>query len=108
MRIEFQQSGGVAGIRRPAVTIDTASLPPEEAGKWHELVTAADFFNLPAASSAGAARDAFSYRITVEADGRRHTIQTHDAAASPSLRLFIDRLRRAGSATPGRSPNLPP
>ena len=53
MRIEFLQSGGVAGVRRAPLIIDTTSLPTEEARRWHNLVAAAEFFNLPSASLPG-------------------------------------------------------
>jgi hypothetical protein len=96
MRIEFQRSGGVAGVRWPAVTIDTAALPEEEARGWQELVAATDFFNLPATSSPGNRRDPFSYRITVESEGRRHSIQTHGGGSS-ALQTLIERLERAGT-----------
>ncbi len=66
MRIEFVQSGGVA------------------------------FFNLAPVSLPGPRRDSFSYRITVEAEGQRHTIHTHPGAASPALDALIEQLRQAG------------
>jgi hypothetical protein len=100
MRIEFQQSGGVAGIRRPVLTIDTASLPAEEAQRWHDLVDAADFFNLASAGPPAAARDAFSYRITVDLDGHTHTIQAHAGGATPALHTLIEHLRQAALPTP--------
>jgi hypothetical protein len=97
MRIQFEQSGGfVAGVRRPPVTIDTDALPPEEAKKWQELVTAADFFSLPATGSSSAARDAFSYRVTVESGGKQHSIQTQSGSVLAALAPLIEKLRQAG------------
>ena len=94
--IKFRQSGGVAGVPRPPVVIDTAALPAGEAGAWQELVAGADFFALPATTPAGPARDAFAYEITVEADGRSHSVRTTDATLPPALRPLVDRLRAAG------------
>jgi hypothetical protein len=97
MRIHFEQSGGlVAGVRRLPVTIDTATLAGDEAKKWHDLVTGADFFNLPTTISPGAARDAFSYLVTVESESKRHTIQTQSGCVPARLSPLIERLREAG------------
>jgi hypothetical protein len=98
MKIQFQQSGGVAGISRPAVTVDTTSLPPDEAKQWHDLVAAADFFSLPSVTPPGPHRDAFSYRITVEDGGQQHSVQTTSGMAASSLNPLIERLRHGGKA----------
>jgi hypothetical protein len=95
MRIQFEQSGGiVAGVRRTPVVVDTATLPPEEAKAWHDLVTAANFFDLPASTPAGNARDAFSYQVTVESGGRQHTVQTQGGPVPAALSPLIERLRQ--------------
>ena len=46
MLIRFERTGGFAGMRT-AVTLNTDTLPQEEARNLHELVDAAGFFNLP-------------------------------------------------------------
>jgi hypothetical protein len=99
MRIEVLQSGGVAGVQRPLQTIDTTTLPAEDGRKWQGLVAAADFFNLPAAPPLGPRRDSFSYRVTVEEDGRRHTIQTATGDGGTALDALIEHLRQAGIGT---------
>ncbi len=93
MRIDFLRTGGFAGTRLQA-TIRTETLPPAEAVELQELVAAADFFRLPRmAPRSGSAADQFTYRITVVANLlHRHTIQTTDAAAPPSLQPLIQRL----------------
>src|SRR5581483_4124690 len=101
MLIEFQQSGGVAGIRRPPHVIDTTTLPAEEARDLHDLIDGADFFNRPTAEPGGPRRDAFSYRITVRAGDRVHTIDTQGGAAP--LRALVERLRTLAGARPGGS-----
>jgi hypothetical protein len=95
MRIEFVQSGGVAGLPRPLLTIDTDSLSDEQSRIWQELVRAADFFNLPPSTPPSPRRDSFSYRITINADGRQHTIQTCDGAGPPALDALLEQLRQA-------------
>ena len=101
MRIEFRQSGGVAGIiRPPPPAIDTESLPPEEARKWHDLVAASHFFNLPDKSPPQPGGDAFSYTITVHDGGRSHTVQAQGRTASPGLNALIEELRRGALPKP--------
>ncbi len=97
MRIHFEQSGGfVAGVRRPPVIIDTETLPADEAKKWNDLVTAADFFNTPSTIPPGAARDAFSYLVTVESESKQHTIRTQGGSVPAALSALIERLRQSG------------
>jgi hypothetical protein len=98
MKIELRQSGGVAGIIRPTRTIDTDTLPEAEASRWRDLVAAADFFRLPTSIAAGPRRDAFTYVVTVEEQGRSHTVQTQQGADFPALDRLIEQLRQV----PGR------
>ena len=75
MQIDFERSGGFTGIPL-TVSVDTDSLAANEAYELKELVTVANFFKLPArtaAASSGAA-DQFSYRLTVNANGQKHTL----------------------------------
>ncbi|HLF01241.1 MAG TPA: protealysin inhibitor emfourin, partial [Anaerolineales bacterium] len=58
-----------------------------------ELVAAAKFFDLPAkvaASDVGA--DQFQYKLTIEAEGRRHTIEVEDTSAPAALQPLLRRL----------------
>jgi hypothetical protein len=89
MRIEFERTGGFAGMKLRA-TIQAEALPPEQAQELASLIAAADFFNLPSMITAprpGA--DQFVYRVTVEDAGRRHTVQTSDIAAPETLRPLL-------------------
>ncbi len=95
MRIQFERTGGFAGMRL-AVTIDSEALSQEEAIRLRELVDAAGFFELPeeiTTPTPGA--DRFLYTLTVEVEGRRHTVRTSDAAAPAALRSLIDWLTKA-------------
>jgi len=95
MHIEFERSGGVAGIRL-ATTVDTDTLSADEAAGVRTLVDDADFFNLPGrltTSSPGA--DRFAYRITVRSPGRSHTVDVGEGAAPASLRPLLDWLMSA-------------
>jgi len=74
-------------------TIDTESLPAEEARILHEMIETADFFELPEQSERpSAVPDTFQYRLVVEDGGRRHVIETTDAAAPDTLRPLLRKL----------------
>jgi hypothetical protein len=92
MRIQFERTGGFAGMTVKG-DIDTASLPPEEAQSLRELVEAADVYNLPAKpSSSTPGADRFQYTLTIEDEGRRHTAELGEGAASDALRALLRRL----------------
>ena len=92
MKILFERSGGFAGLKM-STTIDMDSLPEEEAEKLHDLLDEADFFELPELiQPARPVPDEFTYLITVEGEGRRHTVRTSDSAASDELRMLLNDL----------------
>jgi hypothetical protein len=110
MRVIFQTEGGIAyfpGLSRPVV-IDSEALTEEEASELKRLLEAARFFERPTIASAprpGAA-DYRQYTITVEDDGRRHTIRLVDPVDDPTLQQVLRflqtkarALRREGGAT---------
>lgn len=111
MRIQFKTEGGVAhfpGLSQP-VTIDCTHLPEQEAREVEQLVAAARFFALPPQASAGrrGAADYRQYTITVEAQGRCHTVQVSDPVTDPALQRLLAylqtkarALRRAAAARP--------
>jgi hypothetical protein len=95
MRIDFERTGGFAGVRLTA-TIDSDTLSPEEADNVREMVDAANFFNLPpkiAAREQGV--DRFQYRVTVESEGRRHSVDIQEAAIPPPVRPLLQWLSAA-------------
>jgi hypothetical protein len=94
MRIVIERTGGVANLRRTA-TIDLAALPPDEAAAWERLVRESDFFNQPATFPNPPGADAFQYRVTVEADGKEHTVRVPEGQAPPRLAPLIERLNDA-------------
>lgn len=95
MKIKFHQSGGVVGAVRPPKVIDTDAMPAAEAARWHGLVAAADFFQIPATPPPSPRRDAFSCVVTVEDGGRAHTVQTDYRAGDSPLDRLLEQLRRA-------------
>jgi hypothetical protein len=94
MKIDFKRSGGFAGMLVEA-SIDTATLPPDQADKLHQLVQNAGFFDLPARPGGPAkGADQFQYTVTVKEEGRRHSVETSDGTAQASLRPLLRELTR--------------
>ena len=95
MRIEFERSGGFAGLRL-AATIEADSLSVEEAEELCRLVEEAGFFDLSARIAGPEAQpDQFMYKITVETEARQHTVQLENTAPAPELQPLLDWLSRA-------------
>ncbi|MBI3244583.1 MAG: hypothetical protein HYZ49_20070 [Chloroflexi bacterium] len=93
MKIMFERSGGVAGMR-VTTTVNTDTLPANEAQMLREMVDKAKFFDLPAVLAAPKSNNAdrFQYKLTVEVGNRRHTVETGETAAPPTLQPLIQRL----------------
>ncbi len=101
MKIQFERTGGFAGMR-VETTIDTQSLPSQEASELQEMVDAAGFFDLPATIAAPTpGADQFQYKVTIEAGGRQHTIETGDAALPDALWPLLRRLTALARSTGG-------
>ena len=97
LRIEFQQSGGFGAIKRPMTVIDDSSLAGQQAPTWLHLVDEAHFFDLPEMVHSGPGRDRFQYRVTVDHNGRKHTVRVNEGAIPPSLQPLIEHLKVASS-----------
>ncbi len=96
MLIHFERTGGFAGMST-AVTLNTDSLPEEEARKLQEMVDAAGFFNLPEKFPLPArGADYFVYRLTVESEGRKHTVEVSEPAVPAELRPLLQALMNKG------------
>src|SRR5512138_1422089 len=97
MRFALVRAGGVAGLARPPVVVDTGTLGAEDAARLHDLTDRAGFFGLPAdLGPAEPAPDAFGYELTVTADdGREHAVSFAASAAPPALRELVEAIRRA-------------
>jgi hypothetical protein len=94
MRISFERTGGFAGISRTK-SVDTADIPANEADQLPQLVEASDFFNLPEKIPASTTQaDRFQYTLTVEDEGRKHTVNVSEAALPGTLRPLIEWLQK--------------
>ncbi len=92
MRVEFERSGGFTGMHINT-TIDTETLPSAQAKELESLIATASFFELPAKTSIPPKNaDRFIYMISIESEGRKHTIETSDEIAPDSLRPLLRRL----------------
>ncbi len=90
MQIEFERTGGFAGLRL-ATVIDSTSLSPEEARQLDQLLEAANFFELPAEMmSTGPGADRFLYSLTIIEGTRRHTVRAGEAAIPERLRDLLN------------------
>jgi len=82
---------------RLTAAINSDTLPDAEASELKQLVDRAGFFDLPASPgpSGGGGADQFVCRVTIETEGRRHTVETTDAAAPPALQPLLAWLNQA-------------
>ncbi|ASC71234.1 hypothetical protein XM38_021860 [Halomicronema hongdechloris C2206] len=95
MQIDFERRGGFAGMAT-TLSVDTDSLPANEAYEIKELVSVANFFSQPAnlTATAPGAADQFTYTLTVKDNGRQHTVETTDTSAPTALRPLLQRLTK--------------
>lgn len=101
MKIRFERSGGFAGLMTN-VDIDAESLPEAERQAFMAHVSKAEFFTLPPriADSSNAGADRYNYRITIESNGRAHTVECTDGSAPASLVPLIDWLNNNARRAP--------
>jgi len=90
MRIQFERSGGFAGITRKA-SVDTSRLPPAEKAQLEALANAVDFARIPPPKP-GPSADRFQYRLTISDGGQRKTASFADGQVTPEMRPLLDRL----------------
>ena len=90
MKIDLERSGGFAGMIT-SKAVDSTSLPSDQANQMRQLVDAADFFRLPPTITTRAAQpDSFQYRLTVEDNGKQHTVEVGEQAVPGTLRPLLE------------------
>jgi hypothetical protein len=101
MHIRFNRAGGFAGpAMRRSYTVDTDTLPAEEANELRALVNTTDIPGLaaqPAGAQPRVRPDAFHYRLIIEEGGRQHTLEVSDTDMPPSLRPLVHWLLQRAS-----------
>src|SRR5690349_10435528 len=105
MRLTFKMEGGLAafpGLSGP-VTVDTDSLPPDEARSLEQLVEACRFFEQPSAPPVAGGPDARTYTLAIEQGGRSHSLSVGDPVPEPVRPLFE---RSQALARGRRSPSI--
>jgi Emfourin len=99
MIVSFERSGGFTG-RGLKYVVNSDELPEADRNQLEHLVKTADFFDLPDQIKAppGAA-DVFQFTITVEDEGRAHTVEFAQTVTPEKLKPLLQWLHaRARSA----------
>lgn len=92
MKINLERSGGIMGFTT-SHTVDTDKLSRSKVTELKDLLTRSDFFKLsslrsnPNPAKRGAA-DYFTYNITVEDGGKKHSVRCNDVGMTKELILF--------------------
>jgi hypothetical protein len=99
MKISLVRTGGVAGMRQETM-VDTATLDPGSAGRFHRLVAAADMGRLPEPTlSVHHQPDSFRYALKVEDGVRTHTVLFEEHREPERLEPLIAALQETGVPT---------
>ena len=97
MRIQYKMEGGIAyfpGLSKP-IMINSDELPRQESDELKRLVNATSFFDLPAVigSPPPGAADYRQYTITIEDNGKQHTVRLTDPVVDPNLQALLTFLK---------------
>ena len=77
---------------RITTTIDTQSLAAEQASELKQLVASSGFFSLPPTIPSSGGADQFTYTVTIDDQGRQHTVIVKDGSIPPALQPLLQRL----------------
>ena len=97
MKVTLATHGGQAAainLRLPPRVIDAEALPEDAARELAQLVAAAKAAPPAGEQASGRARDAMSYTITVEDDGRSVDLVQSDTTMSPAFAALLSWLER--------------
>jgi len=97
--ISYERSGGFTGMTTK-VEVDSDELTLEEKEKVAKLIEEARFFEFQKAdSTSSSVPDQYQYKITVEKDGNKRTIELGESVIPDGFRPLIDYLtQKARSA----------
>jgi len=93
VRIELRISGGVTGVRRPPVVLDTAAL---DAGQAAALEALAERVELREAASPPPGPDRLQYDLALERPAGRRAGVLHEGAMSSEAAELVARVRALG------------
>jgi Emfourin len=91
MQIYFKRSGGFMG-RSLQVSLDTASLPQDEAETLKQLIVDACLQDLPAEPAAAAAPDIFTYELKLVGAQSEQTYFLSDLQATAEVEDLLQQL----------------
>jgi hypothetical protein len=91
MRIQFERTGGFAGIRL-AVDLTEADLSENEWQTLQAAIQQAEFFQLPPKVTGGGQPDQFNYQVTVETDTHSHTVELGEGGIPDRVQPLIQQL----------------
>lgn len=92
-RIQFERTGGFAGIRF-AADFKPEDLPDEQSKELFDLLDDLDFDELPEQMMDENTPDSFTYSITVKTKRKSHTVVTGDASAPEKMQELLQLLNR--------------
>jgi len=93
MHVTIQRTGGFAGIPLTK-SIDTAGLSAPEFSHLLQMIETSRFFELPALIPSNPQPDRFEYQISIEQDGKKHSVTAAEQALPAALKPLIDWLMR--------------
>ncbi|HEX8242402.1 MAG TPA: protealysin inhibitor emfourin [Longimicrobium sp.] len=95
MKVTLETYGGfAAGIQRAPRTVDAERLPSADASELARRVAEAAAAPVPG-EAPGAVRDAMSYTITVEDEGKHIVLEQSDGALSPEFASLLEWIEKA-------------
>jgi len=89
MQVTVKRTGGFIGIPL-SKTIDSATLSQQEAAQLQKMMTTADFFKLPSTIPSTPQPDRFQYQITIDQEGKQHTVTVSETAVSANLKPLLN------------------
>lgn len=102
MRIDFERTGGFAGMRL-AAAIDTETFPADQSAALQKLIDEAHFFDLPAKiPTPPNVADQFNYRVTIKSASKRYTVEVGETSASPELQALLQELTLLARSARGK------
>jgi hypothetical protein len=104
MRISLTKLGGVVGVPRRPIVVDTDDLPRAADAELRRLVEEANVLSLPEDIGGRGEVDRTAYTIEVEDGARRKTVCFDYACAGEPLRNVVAALKRAAADRKTRTP----
>ena len=92
-RIQFERTGGFAGIRF-AADFKPDELPNEQSRELFDLLDDLDFDELPEKMLDDNVPDGFTYSITIQSSKKSHTVITGDTSAPEKMQELLQLLNR--------------